>query len=151
MSSSAVIQPFPAPVFEGSEKRIEIDFAHAPGAVAALDGLRSVTRDGLDAVLDLAACCIVSARHGADFDSYVLSESSLFVYPRKVRFLWGRDCRLCCRYISCAVCPSMMSLASNVNISMPQLHCRVPLSVRPDLALGVNECSVAPHGFAPGV
>ena len=95
MPSSAAIQPFPAPVFEGSEKRIEIDFAHAPGIVAAVDGLRSVTRDSLDAVLDLAACCIVSARHGAEFDSYVLSESSLFVYPRKVGFLWAYDCQLC--------------------------------------------------------
>lgn len=83
-SVSAPAQPFPTPVFEGSEKRIEIDFAHAHGANTAPDGLRSVTRESLDAVLDLAACCIVSARHGTEFDAYVLSESSLFVYPRKV-------------------------------------------------------------------
>lgn len=84
-SAAAMAEPFPTPVFEGSEKRIEIDFAPAFGGngdnVAA--SLRCIGRPQLDMILDLAACCIVSARHGAAFDAYVLSESSLFVYPRK--------------------------------------------------------------------
>lgn len=82
-AAAAAAAPFPTPVFEGSEKRIEIDFLPATGIASAADGLRSVGRAQLDAILDLAACCIVSARHGAAFDAYVLSESSLFVYPRK--------------------------------------------------------------------
>lgn len=73
----------PTPAFEGSEKRIEIDFACAPGADSA-SGLRSVSRQSLDSIMDLAACCIVSERHGTIFDAYVLSESSLFVHERKV-------------------------------------------------------------------
>ncbi len=88
-TTAAVAPAFPTPVFEGSEKRIEIDFAPAtPTAAhgasgAAAVGLRAISRCQLDAILDLAVCCIVSARHGAEFDAYVLSESSLFVYPRK--------------------------------------------------------------------
>ena len=82
-AAMAVTAPFPTPVFEGSEKRIEVDFAPAADAACAANGLRSLSRGQLDTVLDLAACCIVSARHGAEFDAYVLSESSLFVYPRK--------------------------------------------------------------------
>lgn len=38
----------------------------------------------LDEMLDLAACQIVSFRSNAHFDAYVLSESSLFVYPDRM-------------------------------------------------------------------
>lgn len=69
----------PNPVFEGSEKRLEVDFSDGPAA----GGLRLLTRDQLDELMTLAACSIVSTRSNADFDAYVLSESSLFVYPNK--------------------------------------------------------------------
>lgn len=83
--AAAMAAPFPTPVFEGSEKRIEIDFAPALGGNGdnAAASLRCIGQPQLDTILGLAACCIVSARHGAAFDAYVLSESSLFVYPRK--------------------------------------------------------------------
>lgn len=72
---------FPTPVFEGSEKRIEIcfDLAGAPAR-----GLRTLARPQLDAICTAAACCIVSSRSNEAFDAYVLSESSLFVYPHKL-------------------------------------------------------------------
>jgi hypothetical protein len=70
---------FPCPVFEGSEKRISVTFSAGTSTPAA--GLRSLTRTQLDAMLDLAACQIVSSRSNQHFDAYVLSESSLFVYP----------------------------------------------------------------------
>lgn len=70
---------FPTPVFEGSEKRIEVDFRLG----SAPAGLRALPRAALDALMEHAACCIVSARHNAHFDAYVLSESSFFVYPDK--------------------------------------------------------------------
>jgi uncharacterized membrane protein YgcG len=94
----------PNPVFEGSEKRIEIDFyppspeAAAAAAVAAATangadaanhasaaalGLRALPRSLLDELMSLAACTIVSHRENDHLDAYVLSESSLFVYPTK--------------------------------------------------------------------
>jgi len=88
----------PNPVFEGSEKRIEIDFyLPAAGAAAAAGapppplpgqppsprGLRALPRALLDELMSLAACTIVSRRSNACLDAYVLSESSLFVYEAK--------------------------------------------------------------------
>jgi len=76
-------QILPCPLFEGSEKRIEIDFCPRPQDAAQL-GLRVLPRDVLDEILTLAECTVVSSRSNPHFDAYVLSESSLFVYPLKV-------------------------------------------------------------------
>ena len=43
--------------------------------------LRDLTRAQLDAVLDAAKCSILASTRGDHLDAYVLSESSLFVYP----------------------------------------------------------------------
>lgn len=72
------------PGFEGFEKRLEVEFY--PAAVFTDPegrGLRALSRADLDVMLDAAKCTIVSQLSNADFDSYVLSESSLFVYPLK--------------------------------------------------------------------
>jgi S-adenosylmethionine decarboxylase proenzyme len=81
MSPSADV--LPNPVFEGSEKRIEIDFQPAAGEGSVTAGLRALSRCQLDELMTLARCTIVSSRTNAHFDAYVLSESSLFVYPTK--------------------------------------------------------------------
>jgi hypothetical protein len=70
----------PNPVFEGSEKRVEVDFSWTANSNSSL---RHLIREQLDELMTLAACTIVSSRSNADFDAYVLSESSLFVYPQK--------------------------------------------------------------------
>ncbi|WOK94045.1 hypothetical protein Cni_G02747 [Canna indica] len=71
--------------FEGYEKRIEITFSEAPiFADPHGRGLRALSRAQIDSFLDLACCTIVSHLSNKDFDSYVLSESSLFVYPYKI-------------------------------------------------------------------
>jgi S-adenosylmethionine decarboxylase proenzyme len=72
---------YPAPHFEGAEKRIEIDFHFNAGNSA---GLRALTRGQLDECMTAAQCEIVSARRNSKFDAYVLSESSLFVFPTKL-------------------------------------------------------------------
>ncbi|KAL3132948.1 Mitochondrial 2-oxoadipate and 2-oxoglutarate transporter [Trebouxia sp. C0009 RCD-2024] len=72
-------EAWPSPVFEGSEKRLEVDFLPTAGS-----GLRSLNRNQLDELLQNAGCCIVSDRHNEQFDAYVLSESSLFVFPTKL-------------------------------------------------------------------
>ena len=46
--------------------------------------MRALSREMLDDAMTAAECLIVSKRHCAAFDMYVLSESSLFVYPNKV-------------------------------------------------------------------
>lgn len=71
--------------FEGYEKRLEITFSDAPVFVDPCGrGLRALSREQIDSFLDLARCTIVSQLSNTHFDSYVLSESSLFVYPHKV-------------------------------------------------------------------
>ncbi|XP_072992390.1 S-adenosylmethionine decarboxylase proenzyme-like [Typha latifolia] len=89
MAPLAVDSMNPPPVsaigFEGYEKRLEITFS---GASVFVDphgrGLRALSRAQIDSILDLARCTIVSQLSNKDFDSYVLSESSLFVFPYKI-------------------------------------------------------------------
>ncbi|CAA3026816.1 S-adenosylmethionine decarboxylase proenzyme-like [Olea europaea subsp. europaea] len=74
--------PVSAIGFEGYEKRLEISFSE-PGIFADPGGrgLRSLSKSQLDEILDPAQCTIVSSLSNDEVDSYVLSESSLFVYP----------------------------------------------------------------------
>ncbi|KAJ7974226.1 S-adenosylmethionine decarboxylase proenzyme [Quillaja saponaria] len=71
--------------FEGYEKRLEILFFQ-PGMFADPEGLglRSLSKAQLDEILNPAECTIVSSLSNDYVDSYVLSESSLFVYPYKI-------------------------------------------------------------------
>ena len=71
--------------FEGFEKRLEISFFY-PGIFSDPEGkgLRSLTKSQLDEILAPAECTIVSSLSNDKVDSYVLSESSLFVYPYKI-------------------------------------------------------------------
>jgi len=62
--------------FEGTEKRIEIDFAG--------DGdLRKVDMSDWKEVVHLSATQILNHKEGSKFTSFLLSESSLIVYPKK--------------------------------------------------------------------
>jgi S-adenosylmethionine decarboxylase len=83
--SVADLPPVSAIGFEGYEKRLEITFSEAPVFTDPNGrGLHALSRAQIDSVLDLAKCTIVSELSNDKFDSYVLSESSLFVYPYKV-------------------------------------------------------------------
>lgn len=53
-------------------------------AVGSARGLREITRDQWDAILRAARCSILSTMTNERCDSYVLSESSLFVYSHKL-------------------------------------------------------------------
>ncbi|PON80225.1 S-adenosylmethionine decarboxylase, conserved site [Parasponia andersonii] len=80
--------------FEGFEKRLELHFfGDDPTVMDQLDGhkknkgllgLRLLDFDSLQLVLRAVQCTVVSAVGNHYFDSYVLSESSLFVYPGKI-------------------------------------------------------------------
>ncbi|KAL1548524.1 adenosylmethionine decarboxylase [Salvia divinorum] len=65
--------------FEGFEKRLELRFSGDDPA-----GLRRLDFFKLEKVLHAVQCTVVSAVGNTHFDSYVLSESSLFVYPTKI-------------------------------------------------------------------
>mmetsp|Transcript_113684 Transcript_113684/g.260979 ORF Transcript_113684/g.260979 Transcript_113684/m.260979 type:complete len:421 (-) Transcript_113684:192-1454(-) len=67
--------------FEGPEKTLEICFNPQSGDAR---GCRSMSRAQLDAICSMARCTILSQISNAYLDAYVLSESSLFVYPHKI-------------------------------------------------------------------
>ncbi|CAL5097039.1 unnamed protein product [Urochloa decumbens] len=72
--------------FEGFEKRLELVFSLPvcdDDNVRARHGLRLLPVGALREALDAAQCAVVSAAGNAALDAYVLSESSLFVYPSR--------------------------------------------------------------------
>ncbi|KAL8226793.1 hypothetical protein R6Q57_016625 [Mikania cordata] len=68
--------------FEGFEKRLELQFSGHDPVMGT--GLRQLDFESIEQVLHLVQCTVVSALGNQHFDSYVLSESSLFVYPTKI-------------------------------------------------------------------
>jgi S-adenosylmethionine decarboxylase len=68
--------------FEGPEKRLEVDFKLLNPERPA--GLRALTREQWQELLTYAKCQILSMKSNDSFDCFVLSESSLFVYPTKI-------------------------------------------------------------------
>lgn len=65
--------------FEGFEKRLELHFSGDDPM-----GLRRLDFSEIKQVLDEVQCSVVSAMGNLHLDAYVLSESSLFVYPHKI-------------------------------------------------------------------
>ncbi|KAL8293507.1 hypothetical protein RQP46_000208 [Phenoliferia psychrophenolica] len=84
--------------FEGPEKLLELWFA--PSEQHVLDGrlpltggrrgndkwigLRQVAKSVWDSMLDEVQCKVLSVIEGEDVDAYLLSESSMFVWPHKL-------------------------------------------------------------------
>jgi len=95
--------------FEGPEKRLEIDFKHNPGS---LNGLRDIPQATWQEMLDYAKCTIISRCSNEYFDSFVLSESSLFVYPFKVMVKTCGTTPL----LSCI--PKLLEIASRCELSV---------------------------------
>lgn len=68
-------------LFEGPEKKLVVDFCVSRSNP---NGLLNVSADAWQEMLDLAGCKIISSLCDEKVHSYVLSESSLFVYPFQV-------------------------------------------------------------------
>ncbi|KAL9091299.1 MAG: hypothetical protein Q9165_004933 [Trypethelium subeluteriae] len=86
--------------FEGPEKLLEVWFAPSPEALpygTQADGLKSVSAETWKEMLDLVHCKILSIVESEHVDAYLLSESSMFVFPHKLvlktcgttTLLWG--------------------------------------------------------------
>ncbi|PHH92164.1 hypothetical protein CDD83_8647 [Cordyceps sp. RAO-2017] len=73
--------------FEGPEKLLEVWFAQSPTALpstAAPNGLKSVSAETWVGMLDMVNCKILSVLESEAVDAYLLSESSMFVFPHKL-------------------------------------------------------------------
>jgi S-adenosylmethionine decarboxylase len=66
--------------FEGPEKRLEVTFSQR----STSPGMRSICQAEWQSMLDQAKCTIISSTSTGYIDSYVLSESSLFVYDDRI-------------------------------------------------------------------
>ncbi|KYQ93099.1 S-adenosylmethionine decarboxylase [Tieghemostelium lacteum] len=70
--------------FEGPEKKLDIRFCQMKSSkISTKSGLRMINKEKWQTVLDSARCTIISQKSNDYMDAYVLSESSLFVYPRR--------------------------------------------------------------------
>lgn len=67
--------------FEGPEKRLEVQFKKNNDFPK---GMRAKNKEEWQDMLNEVKCTIISATSNQYLDSYVLSESSLFVYPFKI-------------------------------------------------------------------
>ncbi|KAL0327073.1 UNVERIFIED_CONTAM: S-adenosylmethionine decarboxylase proenzyme [Sesamum angustifolium] len=99
--------------FEGFEKRLEISFFQ-PSIFSDPEGkgLRSLSKAQLDEILEPAECTIVASLSNEHVDSYVLSESSLFVYPYKMII---KTCGTTKLLLSI---PSILKLAGRLSLSV---------------------------------
>lgn len=73
--------------FEGPEKLLEVWFAPSADALpitTAENGLKSVSPETWKEMLDLVHCEVLSVVKSEDLDAYLLSESSMFVFPHKL-------------------------------------------------------------------
>lgn len=67
-------------VFEGPEKKLEVFFSRGEDN----GGLRRFQQDTWSGMLADAACTILHQESNKEFDAYLLSESSMFVYPDRL-------------------------------------------------------------------
>ncbi|GMI74048.1 S-adenosylmethionine decarboxylase [Hibiscus trionum] len=109
--------PVSAIGFEGYEKRLEVSFFD-PGL--SVDpramGLRALSKVQLDEFLKPAECTIVSSLSNDHVDSYVLSESSLFVYPYKIII------KTCGTTKLLSAIPAILKLANSLLLSVQSVR-----------------------------
>ncbi|RPB21132.1 S-adenosylmethionine decarboxylase, partial [Terfezia boudieri ATCC MYA-4762] len=76
-----------ANAFEGAEKLLEVWFVPSPTMLSESskpNGLKSVSRNLWEQMLNLVRCKVLSVIQTEHVDAYLLSESSMFVFPHKV-------------------------------------------------------------------
>ena len=99
-------------VFEGPEKKLDIYVR----PTAPPDGLRHFGADTWAELLKDASCSILSKKENEHFDAYLLSESSLFVYPHKLIL------KTCGTTTLLLVLPKLLALAARVGAALESVH-----------------------------
>jgi len=98
--------------FEGPEKKFEITFGENPENPL---GLRKLNTEEWQEVLNLGHLLILSEKKNELFDSYLLSESSLFVYPTKAIIkTCGISSPLLCT-------PALKEISKNLNMPIESI------------------------------
>jgi S-adenosylmethionine decarboxylase len=94
--------------FEGREKLLEIWFQPPAGAEALEKhadgyklGLRAIERSDLDEMLAIVKCTVLGSKHNRFLDSYVLSESSMFVSAYRIIIKVGSTLSLEQQHAAC--------------------------------------------------
>jgi len=99
-------------VFEGPEKKLEVFFSTGTNA----DGFRHFDQATWSHLLVAASCSILHRESNEDFDAYLLSESSLFVYPSRVIL------KTCGTTGLLLVLPQLLELAQRLGVSVEHVH-----------------------------
>lgn len=99
--------------FEGPEKKLEVFFTAASTGEA---DFRQISQPVWSDVLADANCSIIHSLSNDVFDSYLLSESSFFVYPHKLIV------KTCGNTTLLLMLPKLMSIAASLGISLSHVH-----------------------------
>ena len=99
-------------VFEGPEKKLEVFFSLS----GSPDGFRSFAEPQWEALLADAKCTILNVQPSPHFDAYLLSESSLFVYPSRVIL------KTCGTTTLLLVLPKLLDLADRIGAALEHVH-----------------------------
>lgn len=100
--------------FEGPEKLLEIWFAPSAAALPSdnKNGLRAVERETWESMLDIVKCKVLSTVSTSCIDSFLLSESSMFVFPHKLIL------KTCGTTTTLIGIPRILEIAASVGFSL---------------------------------
>eukprot|EP00181_Compsopogon_caeruleus_P001923 CAMPEP_0184682422 /NCGR_PEP_ID=MMETSP0312-20130426/7248_1 /TAXON_ID=31354 /ORGANISM="Compsopogon coeruleus, Strain SAG 36.94" /LENGTH=340 /DNA_ID=CAMNT_0027134083 /DNA_START=234 /DNA_END=1253 /DNA_ORIENTATION=- len=102
--------------FEGPEKRLEVEFVKAPCRNPIPRGFRSYDRTFWKEFLKAAQCTILSDISNEFADAYLLSESSLFVFPTKIII------KTCGTTTLLKIVPQLLHEANNLGLRVASLQ-----------------------------
>lgn len=111
--------------FEGPEKLLEVWFCASEKALPASAsplGLKAVAQDAWKEMLDLVNCKVLSVVESRNVDAYLLSESSMFVFPHKLVLKTCGTTTLLCGL------PRMLEIAA-LEVGFPHVTADLPQGV----------------------
>lgn len=135
-------EPTTADVFEGPEKKLDV-FFRLSGSHPA--GFRHYGHADWSETLTSAACSILNKKSNGDFDAYLLSESSLFVFAHRVIL------KTCGTTTLLLVLPRLLQMAAAIGATLELVqygHLRYKF---PELQHYPSRSHVEEHAFLTGM